>query len=199
MTCSSCGPLSSRTFASVLISVSRIVAVDRADVVEAELLEQRAGKHHALHVLFPALGELLHRRQLGEHFLAAAADGVVGAAGQQPREVIIERADRLRDRHVVVVEDHQQVGAGGAGIVERLERHPGAHRAVADHRDHGPLLALQPRGDGHAERRRDRRRRMRGAERVVRDFRSRRGKPDGPSAIRSRLIICRRPVRILCA
>ena len=27
----------------------------------------------------------------------------------------------------------------------------------------------------------------------------RRGKPEGPSAIRSRLIACRRPVRILCA
>jgi hypothetical protein len=35
-----------------------VVAVDGADVVEAELFEQRAGHDHALHVLFPAPDQL---------------------------------------------------------------------------------------------------------------------------------------------
>ncbi len=39
-----------------------IVAVDRADVVEAELLEQRARRDHALHVLLGAAREVQHRR-----------------------------------------------------------------------------------------------------------------------------------------
>ena len=39
-----------------------VVAVDRADVIEAELLEQRAGRHHALHVLFGAFGQFADRR-----------------------------------------------------------------------------------------------------------------------------------------
>ena len=43
-----------------------IVPVDRADVVEAELLEHRAGRDHAFHVLFGA------PRELAEHALAQA-------------------------------------------------------------------------------------------------------------------------------
>jgi hypothetical protein len=35
-----------------------VVTVDGADVVEAELLEQGAGYHHALEVLLGPLGEL---------------------------------------------------------------------------------------------------------------------------------------------
>ena len=45
----------------------QIVAVDRADVVEAEFLEQGAGHHHALDVLFGALGEFQHRRHTLQH------------------------------------------------------------------------------------------------------------------------------------
>jgi hypothetical protein len=40
-----------------------VVAVDGADVVEAELLEHRAGHHHALDVLLGAAGELDDRRR----------------------------------------------------------------------------------------------------------------------------------------
>ena len=92
---------------------------------------------------------------------------VVQARGEELGEVAVERAHRLRDRHLVVVEDHQQVGARGAGVVEALEGHPRAHRAVADDRDDLALLALALGGDRHAQRRRDRRRRVRGAEGVV--------------------------------
>ncbi len=156
-----------------------IVAVDRADVVEAEFLEQRAGQHHALHVLFPALRELLDRRDLRQHFLAAPSHRVVEARRQHAREVAVERAHRLRDRHLVVVQHDEQIGAGGARIVQRLERHPGAHRSIADHRDHAALLAAALCGDRHPERRRNRRRRMRRAERVVFALRAAR-KPGRP-------------------
>jgi hypothetical protein len=40
-----------------------VVAVDGADVVEAELLEQGAGHHHALEVLLGPAGQLLDRGQ----------------------------------------------------------------------------------------------------------------------------------------
>jgi hypothetical protein len=46
--------------------------------------------------------------------------------------ILVQRADRRRDRHVVVVEDDQHVGIGNAGIVQRLEGHAGRHGAVAD-------------------------------------------------------------------
>ena len=144
-----------------------VMAVDRPDVVESEFLEQRAREHHALQVFLGALRERLDRRQLGEHLLAAAAHRVVQPRREHAREIAVEGTDRLGDRHPVVVEDDEEVRARRAGVVERLERHAGAHRAVADHRRDVPLLALALRGDRHAERRRDRRRRMRGAERVV--------------------------------
>jgi hypothetical protein len=123
------------------------VAVDRADVVEAELLEQRAREHHALHVLLERLGELVHGTHLREHFLAAAPHGVVQAARQDLREVVVQRADRLADRHLVVVQDHEEVRA--LRVVERLEGHAGAHRAVADHRDDVPILVHEPGRDRH--------------------------------------------------
>ena len=54
-----------------------------------------------------------------------------------------------------------------AGVVQCLERHAGAHGAIADHRNDLASIALEFCGDGHAERGGDRRRGVRGAERVV--------------------------------
>jgi hypothetical protein len=61
-------------------------------------------------------------------------------------------ADRRADGHLVVVEDDQQIGVERAAVVERLEGHAGAERAVADDGDDLPALALELGGDGHAER-----------------------------------------------
>jgi hypothetical protein len=60
-----------------------VVAVDRADVVETEFFEQRAGRQHALDVLFDAVGEFEQRRRHAENFLAGLARGVEGAAGEE--------------------------------------------------------------------------------------------------------------------
>ena len=54
-----------------------------------------------------------------------------------------------------------------AGLVHRLERHAGGHRAVADDRHHVVLLAAQVARHGEAERRRDRGRGVAGGEDVV--------------------------------
>jgi hypothetical protein len=93
------------------------------------------------------------------------------AAGQvvapDPREVVLQRADVRRDRHPVVVQHDQQVRADPAGVVERLERHAGGQRAVADDRDRARIAAGTRVRDRHAERRADRRARVAGAERVV--------------------------------
>jgi hypothetical protein len=80
MTCRNCGPLS---FAQVLQRRDQrveVVAVDRADVVEAEFLEQRARRDHALDVLLGAVGQFEQRTANAEHLLAGAlARGVEGA------------------------------------------------------------------------------------------------------------------------
>ena len=57
-------------------------------------------------------------------------------------EVARQRADVGRDRHAVVVEDHDDRRAEAAGLVDRLERDAAGHRAVADHGDDLAVLAV---------------------------------------------------------
>ena len=71
------------------------------------------------------------------------------------------------------------------GIVHRLIGHAGAHRAVADHGDDVALLALEVARHRHAERRRDRGRAVRRAERVVFALRPL-GEPGQPAALADR-------------
>ena len=145
-----------------------IVAVDRADVIEAELLEQRAaGDHAAREFLGAQRADLQRLRQLLGELPADLAQRAIGRAGEQPRQIAGHRADRRRDRHVVVVEDDDQARIHRAGVVHRLVGHAGGHRAVADHGDDVVLAAGEVARHGHAERRRDRGRGMRRAERVV--------------------------------
>ena len=151
-----------------------VVAVDRADVVEAELLEDRAGHDHALGMLLEATRQLEQRRRVLQHRLRTLARSGVELAAHQARQVAVERADRRADRHVVVVEHHQHVGRQPAvrhrRVVQRLEGHAGGHRAVADDRHRLARLAFQLGGQRHAERGRDRSRTVRGAEGVVLAF-----------------------------
>ena len=113
-----------------------VVAVDRADVVEAELLEQRAAGHHAAGEFLGAQRADFQRlRQLLGELLADLAQRAIGAAGEQARQIARHRADRRRDRHVVVVEDDDQARIHRAGVVHGLVGHAGRQRAVADHGD----------------------------------------------------------------
>ena len=128
-----------------------VVTVDGTDVVEAHLLEDRAWQHHAFHVLFGPARELPHRRHAAQHFLAALAQGRIQLAGEDAGEVIGERADVLRNRHVVVVQHDEHVDVEAAGVIQRFERHAGAQRAVADHGYNPPRLAFAGRSDRHAQ------------------------------------------------
>ena len=146
-----------------------VVAVDRADIEEAELVEQRAAGDETAGVFLDRDRALLQhaaRQALGDlaHEMAQAA---IGAAGDAAREIGRQRADRRRDRHVVVVEDDDQARVHRAGIVHGLIGHAGGHGAVADHGDDVVLLAVEIAGDRHAERGGDRGRGMRRAERIV--------------------------------
>ena len=100
-------------------------------------------------MLFPALDEAPQEAVALHHLLAAFANLVQRAARHQAREHLGQRADVLADRHLVVVQDHEQVGLDVAAVVERLERHARGHRAVADHGDDLALVALALRRDRH--------------------------------------------------
>ena len=134
-----------------------VMAVHRPDVVEAHLLEQGARQHHALGVDFRTPGQLPGGGgHAPEHLLGVLAKVLVHLARQQPGQVVGQRADILRDRHVVVVQDHQQVDVEAAGVVQRFPCEPRAHGAVADDGRHAAVAALQAVGDRHAQRGADR-------------------------------------------
>ena len=148
--------------------VIEVVAVDRADIVEAELVEQRAALTRPRAYSSIAHRALLEeRRQVLGDLAHEVAQRAIGAAGDAAGEIGRQRADRRRDRHVVVVEDDDQPRVHRAGVVHRLVRHAGRHGAVADHRDHVVVAAAEVARHRHAEAGRDRGRGMRGAERVV--------------------------------
>ncbi len=136
-----------------------VVAVDRAGVMEAHFLEQSGRHEHALPVLFPAPHEARRRLALvAQQLLAAFAQRTEGAAAADAAQHLGHAAHVLGDRHLVVVEDHQQVGLRvfhAAGVVERLEGHARGECAVADHRHHSAVAAGVRVGDRHAQPRRD--------------------------------------------
>ena len=146
------------------------MAVDRAEVVEIEFLEQGAGHEHALEVFFPAFEEAPQQAVAAQAVLRAFAQRVQAPAGHQARQHLRQRADVFADRHLVVVEDDQHVRIDVAAVVQRLVGHATGQAAVADHSHDLSCVALALRGDGHAERSRNRRRRMTHAETVVLAF-----------------------------
>ena len=71
-----------------------VVTVNRADVVEAEFFEQRAGAQQSLDVAFDTVGEFKQRGRDTEHLFSGLARGVKGAAGEDARQMLVQRPDR---------------------------------------------------------------------------------------------------------
>ena len=149
--------------------VVQVMAVDRADIVEAEFFEQRAAGEHAADVFLGALGGAFQAP--GEFLGHAAGDfaqGQEALAADDARQIGAHGADRGGDRHFVVVQHDDEAGPAGASIVHGFVGHAGAHRAIADDRDHVTVgMAVQLVGDREAEPGRDAGGAVGGAERVV--------------------------------
>ena len=111
--------------------------------------------------------DLERLRQAARELLADLAERAVDAAGEDAREIGRHRADRRRDRHVVVVQDDDEARMHRAGIVQRLVGHAGRHGAVADDADDVVRAAGKVARGGHAEPGGNRGRGMRRAEGVV--------------------------------
>mmetsp|Transcript_14551 Transcript_14551/g.24659 ORF Transcript_14551/g.24659 Transcript_14551/m.24659 type:complete len:312 (-) Transcript_14551:374-1309(-) len=143
--------------------VVEVVAVHGADVVEPQLLEERAAAaaDHAACVLVHLGGGGLQRlRQLLSQLLRSLPQLAQGARGLQAREGGGEAAHRVLlllvvlrgQRHLlVVVEDHDHVGVHEARVVHGLVRHAAGDGAVTDHRNHVVVLPLQVAPHSHAQ------------------------------------------------
>ena len=86
-----------------------VVAVDRAHVAEAELLEQhaavQAGLDRLLDLRQEPLDRIAQQRHLVEHLEHFALQPGVERVHPQPVEILGQAADARADRHLVVVED----------------------------------------------------------------------------------------------
>ena len=119
----------------------QVMAVDRAHVIEAQLLEQRAaGQQPAGIFLGPLGGALQAPGEFLRHPAGDLAQAQEALTADDARQIGAHGAHRRRDGHLVVVQDHDQARFARAGIVHGLVGHAGAHRAVADHRHHVPVL-----------------------------------------------------------
>ena len=132
----------------------QVVAVDGAEVLQAELLEQDRGPEHALGGLFSAARHL--DRRLAADPLDDAAGRVVQMlvvlVGDDPVEVAGNGAHVAVDGPLVVVE-HDDHALGLLGdVVERLEGDAVGEGGVAGHGDHVLLAAGQVARHGHAQR-----------------------------------------------
>ena len=133
----------------------QIVAVDGSDVIEAKFFEQGGRHHHAFGVFFKTLGQLEQRRRTIEHLFANFFGGRIKLATHELRQVPVERTHWRADRHVVVVQDDQQLGRGHACVIERLKGHACGHGAVADDSNRMALFAFLLRRHRHAQCRRN--------------------------------------------
>lgn len=147
---------------------AQIVAVHRPEIAEVEAFEQVALAQNALFDEVAEVLDLAAQARNARHGIPdLVLQPVVVTRGGDVEQVFGERAHVGTDRHVVVVEDHEHVGIRGAGVVEPLVGQSAGQGAVADHRHHVAVNALQLVGLGDAQCGRDRHRSVARAEGVV--------------------------------
>ena len=118
-----------------LLEALDVVAVERAGVADAEVLEERPG----LEVLaqgggggLEALVELVGHRHAVDELLEAGPLAPVLRVDAHPGHRVGELRHRRGVGAAVVVEDDDRLAARVAEVVEPLERHAAGHRPVAD-------------------------------------------------------------------
>ena len=121
----------------------QVVAVDRPDVGEAHLLEEHPAVQRrlqrVLHLLEPAVGLVADQRDRRQELADPLVPVVVHRRHPGLVEVVGQAADGRADRHLVVVEDDQELLAEPGGVVQRLEDDPRGEGPVADDGDRVPV------------------------------------------------------------
>ncbi len=167
------GPLGGQGLAQRAAHRADVVAVDDAHVGPVELLPPQTRRPEGLERLLDVGAEALEGgadagRQLGQAALEVLAGVPQARVEAHAVEVARQRADVGRDRHAVVVEQHDDRGAEAAGLMDGLEGHAAGHRPVADDGDDLAVLAVAAaHGLLDPDRVADRRRGVAGAHDVV--------------------------------
>ncbi len=118
-----------------------VVAVDRTDVLQPEVLEHALRGEGVLEPLLGPVQRLVQRLPddgcLLQDALAPGEEPFVAVGGAQGREVVGEAADGRGVGALVVVDDDDQGAVlGGGDVVQRLPGHAAGEGSVTDDRDH---------------------------------------------------------------
>ena len=135
--------------AQQLLDKLLVVAVDRAEVLDPQVLEQHLRLKHVLEALLDAVQRLVQRRadqrRVRQRGLDVLQHVLVPLRGADRGQVGGQAADRRLVGAAVVVDDDDEPGVPGDGdVVQRLPGHPAGERAVADDRHHAARLTAQP-------------------------------------------------------
>ena len=123
-----------------------VVALDRADVLQAQILEEALRRQGVLHALLHGVQRVVDRGADAAHAVEALLHRVeellVARARAQRGEVVGQPADRRGVGAAVVVHDHHDAAVGARGdVVQRLPGHAAGQGAVADDRHDVTVLA----------------------------------------------------------
>ena len=99
-----------------------IVTINRSDVIEAQFLEQRTRHNHSFEMLLPSSGKSLHRRSRSQYGFAAFAYAGICPSREDAGEIVRHGSDIPGYRHLVVVQNHQQVRIHITRVVKCLHR-----------------------------------------------------------------------------
>ena len=128
-----------------LLDRVQVVPVDRADVLQPEVLEQALRGDEVLQALLRSVqrtvDRVTHHRGAAHGHLAPLQEPLVTAAGPQRGQVVGHPTGGRRVGPGVVVDhhDHRPV-LGRRDVVQRLPTHPTGQRTITHHRHHGPVL-----------------------------------------------------------
>ena len=124
-----------------------VVAIDGTEIAKPQLLEKHSRSEKRLHALFP----LSHQsRHSGE----GTGCGVDNAANRGTNAIVervaLDRGEILRhrtnvrsDRHLVVIQDDDEIALGGAGVVQTFVRQTARERAITEDGYDLEILAVQ--------------------------------------------------------
>ena len=127
------------------------VAIHRADVAEAEFLEQNTGDEEVLDGVLDLVHERhggIAQREVRHDFLdfVAHPSGPVGPlARHDAGEVGAHRAHVSRNTHLVIVQDDGDVTLHIARVIQAFHRHSGGETTIADNCDHVVVFAVEDR------------------------------------------------------
>ena len=86
-----------------------VVAVDRPDVIKSELLEHRAAGPEIAGEFLGLAGAVVDElRQMAAELFRCLASRAIGAAGHEAGKIGRQSAGRWRNRHFIVVQDHDE-------------------------------------------------------------------------------------------